>query len=79
LACTAVELLLGRPPFSGETWMELVDAHLNQPVPSYSRKVAWVPRLFDSWLHRALAKIPDSRYDSCTELIEQLRRALASD
>jgi serine/threonine protein kinase len=79
LACTAVELLLGRPPFSAETWMELVDAHLNRPVPSYSRKIAWVPRLFDSWLHRALAKIPDSRYDSCAELIGQLRRALASD
>lgn len=79
LACTAVELLLGRPPFSGDTWMELVDAHLNRRVPSYSRKIAWVPRLFDSWLHRALAKIPDSRFDSCTELIEQLRRALAGD
>lgn len=79
LACTAVELLLGRPPFSGETWMELVDAHLNRPVPSYSRKIAWVPRLFDSWVHRALAKVPESRYDSCTELIEQLRRALGSD
>ncbi len=31
-----------------ETWMELVDAHLNRPVPSYSRKIAGVPRLFDS-------------------------------
>ncbi|MGZ6779863.1 MAG: protein kinase domain-containing protein, partial [Mycobacterium sp.] len=78
LACTAVELLIGRPPFSAETWMELVDAHLNQPVPSFSDKIAWVPRLFDSWLHRALAKIPESRYDSCTELIAKLGRALGS-
>jgi serine/threonine protein kinase len=77
LACTAVELLLGAPPYSGAgTWMQLVDAHLNRPVPSYSDKIAWVPRRFDSWLHRALAKLPDSRYDSCTELIEQLTRAL---
>jgi serine/threonine-protein kinase len=76
LACTAVELLIGKPPYSAETWMELVDAHLSRPVPSYSNKIAWVPRLFDTWLHRALAKIPDSRYDSCTELIEALSRAL---
>lgn len=76
LACTAVELLIGDPPYSGETWMELVDAHLSKPVPSYSNDIAWVPRLFDTWLHRALAKIPESRYDTCTELIEQLRRAL---
>ena len=77
LACTAVELLLGAPPYAeAGTWMELVDAHLNRPVPSYWHKIAWVPRLFDSWLHRALAKMPEGRYDSCTELIEQLRRAL---
>lgn len=77
LACTAVELLIGRPPFSAETRMELVDAHLSQPVPSFSHEIAWVPRLFDSWLHRALAKIPDSRYDSCKELVAKLTRALA--
>ncbi|WP_123023227.1 serine/threonine-protein kinase [Mycolicibacterium stellerae] len=77
LACTAVELLLGRPPYTGATWMELVDAHLNRPAPSYSHKIAWVPRSFDSVLHRALAKIPDSRYDSCTELIERLSDTLA--
>jgi serine/threonine-protein kinase len=77
LACTAVELLIGTPPFTAETWMELVDAHLSRPVPSYSNKIDWVPRLFDTWLHRALAKIPDSRYDSCTELVDQLRRALS--
>lgn len=79
LACTAVELLIGRPPYQGATWMELVDAHLNRPVPSFSRKIAWVPRLFDSWLHRALAKIPDSRYDSCTEMIEHLSHALGAN
>ena len=37
LACTAVELLLGAPPFSAETPMELMDAHLSRPVPSFSR------------------------------------------
>ena len=58
--------------------MELVDAHLNQHVPSFSRKIAWVPRVFDSVLGRALAKIPDSRYDSCSEFVAQLTRALGS-
>ena len=36
LACTAVELLIGAPPFSGDTSMELMDAHLSWPVPGYS-------------------------------------------
>lgn len=76
LACTAVELLIGAPPFSADTPMELVDAHLSQPVPGYSREIAWVPRVFDSVLGRALAKIPESRYDSCSEFVAQLARAL---
>ncbi|GFG55608.1 serine/threonine protein kinase [Mycolicibacterium agri] len=76
LAVTAVELLLGAPPFTAENPMELVDAHLNQPVPDYSDKIDWVPRIFDSVLGRALAKIPESRYDTCAELIAQLTHAL---
>lgn len=76
LACTAVELLIGTPPYTAETWMELVDAHLSKPIPNYSDKIAWVPRSFDTWLHRALAKMPESRFDSCTELIDQLNHAL---
>lgn len=77
LACTAVELLLGAPPYSADTWMALVDAHLSKPVPSFSRKFGWVPRLFDSVMGRALAKLPDSRYDSCSEFVAQLTRALS--
>lgn len=77
LACTAVELLLGAPPFTADTHMGLVDAHLNSPVPDYSDKIDWVPRIFDSVLGRAMAKIPESRYDSCTELVTQLTRALS--
>jgi serine/threonine-protein kinase len=77
LACTAVELLLGAPPYSGaHTWMELVDEILTRPVPSFSRKNAWLPRAFDSVMSRALAKIPDSRYDSCAEFVAHLAHAL---
>ena len=76
LACTSVELLLGAPPFAADTPMGLVDAHLSHPVPSFSRKVTWVPRAFDTVMARALAKIPESRYDSCSELVAHLIRAL---
>jgi serine/threonine-protein kinase len=77
LACTAVELLLGAPPYAGaHTWMELVDEILTRPVPNFSRKNTWLPRAFDSVMSRALAKIPDSRYDSCSEFVAHLAHAL---
>jgi serine/threonine protein kinase len=76
LACTAVELLTGSPPFHAHTSMALVNAHLNSPVPKYSRHLDWVPRAFDSILAKAMAKSPDLRYQSCSEFISLITRAI---
>lgn len=76
LACTAVELLTGTPPFKAETAAELVDAHLRRIPPPISRDIDWLPRAFDTVLGRGMAKIPEKRYRTCTELIENLVRAL---
>lgn len=76
LACTAVELLTGAPPFHANTPMALVNAHLNSPVPKYSRRVDWLPRAFDSILAKAMAKSPDLRYQSCSEFISLITRAI---
>lgn len=78
LACTAAELLTGSTPFTPESAATLVDAHLHHPPPAMSRDIDWLPRAFDSVLSRAMAKIPQARYGSCTELVEQLCRVLAS-
>jgi serine/threonine-protein kinase len=56
--------------------MSLVDAHLNSPVPKYSRHLDWVPRAFDSILAKAMAKSPDLRYQSCSEFISLITRAI---
>jgi serine/threonine-protein kinase len=76
LACTTVELLMGAPPFLAHTSMALVDAHLNSPIPKYSRRVEWVPRAFDSILAKAMAKSPDLRYQSCSEFISLVTHAI---
>lgn len=76
LACTAVELLTGTPPFDADTAAELVDAHLHRIPPAISRDVDWLPRTFDTVLGRGMAKIPEKRYRTCTELIENIARAL---
>ncbi|WP_193047872.1 serine/threonine-protein kinase [Mycolicibacterium baixiangningiae] len=76
LACTAVEVICGAPPFRTKTAMELMDAHLRRPPPQLSRKLSWIPRAFDSILAKALAKNPESRYQSCEEMIRLLSRTL---
>lgn len=76
LACTAFELITGTTPFTANTSMGLVDAQLNDPPPKLSRKVSWLPHAFDSIMAKALAKDPDIRYDSCSEFVGILTRAL---
>jgi serine/threonine protein kinase len=77
LACTAFELIIGSPPFTGTTSMSLVDDQLNSPPPKVSRRIDWVPHAFDSMMSKALAKTPDNRYESCTEFISLIARVLA--
>jgi serine/threonine protein kinase len=78
LACTAVELLTGAPPFSAHTSWGLMDDQLNRPVPQFSRRYGWLPRAFDGILAKAMAKDPDLRYDTCGEFVDLVRDALAS-
>lgn len=76
LACTAVELLTGATPFRAATPMALVNAHLNGRIPMYSHSYAWLPRAFDSILAKALAKTPGFRYQTCSEFIAFITRAI---
>jgi serine/threonine protein kinase len=76
LACTAFELITGSPPFTATTSMGLVDEHLHSPPPRLSRKVDWLPHAFDSVISKALAKSVDNRYESCSEFVSLITRAL---
>lgn len=72
LACTALELFTGTPPFVCDNPLALVDAHMHQPPPEVSKTTPWLSRSFDMVLARAIAKDPDRRYASCTELVHHL-------
>jgi eukaryotic-like serine/threonine-protein kinase len=76
LACTAVELITGKPPFVAPTPLALVDAQLHHAPPRVSHTVAWIPRAFDSILAKAMHKDPEARYESCSEFVRLITRAL---
>lgn len=76
LACTAVEAITGAPPFTAHTSMGLIDQHLRRPPPRLARRIAWLPHAFDSIIAKALAKSPERRYQTCSELIRLITRTL---
>jgi serine/threonine protein kinase len=76
LACTAFELLSGRPPFSQEEASAVLYAQLKEPPPRLAPRRAGLPAAVDDVLLRALAKAPEERYASCGEFADALRMAL---
>jgi serine/threonine-protein kinase len=76
LACTAFELITGSPPFTATTSMGLADEQLHSPPPKLSGKIDWLPHAFDSVMSKGLAKAADNRYESCSEFISLITRAV---
>jgi hypothetical protein len=62
LGCTLYALLTGRPPFVGDTVVQVVLAHVeNQPRPLHERRPD-VPRELSAVVAKMLAKDPAKRY-----------------
>ncbi len=75
-ACTAFELLTGRPVFEGNDVYTVLLAHIHHaPRPISSLRPELAP--LDAVLVRALAKDPAERYASATEMVAALEVAAA--
>ena len=73
LGCTLYFLLLGRPPFGGDTMAKKILAHRDQPIPSLKAMRSDVPEALDVIFRRMMAKNPLDRQQSMAELIDELR------
>lgn len=77
LACTALEVLTGLTPYAADNPSDLIDAHLHRPPPDVSATVPWLTRSFDVVFARSIAKDPDRRYESCSEMIHHISAAIS--
>ncbi|MGW4379210.1 serine/threonine-protein kinase [Kitasatospora sp. NPDC004531] len=75
LGCVVYEMLTGGPPFRRDDDLALLWAHLNDPPPDVLEQRADLPDEVGAVLRRAMAKRPESRYDSCLEFVAALRTA----
>jgi eukaryotic-like serine/threonine-protein kinase len=72
LGVLAYEMLAGRTPFNGDSAADVIGALLLLE-PASLRETADVPEALERVVMRALRKDPDQRYQSCPELLDDLR------
>jgi Serine/threonine protein kinase len=72
LGIVAYEIITGRVPFYGAT-PQLIVAHAQQEPPPPSSVMGALPDELDTIFARALAKKPQTRYQTGTALVEALR------
>jgi len=72
LGCTLHYLLTGAPVYDGGTPMERLLAHRERPVPRLSSVCPEVPPQLDAIFARLLAKKPEDRYQSVSEVLREL-------
>jgi eukaryotic-like serine/threonine-protein kinase len=65
------EMLVGKRPFTGDTVSGIVTKHLSEPPPPLPPSLT-IPRRVTTAIMRALAKDPDERPQTATELGRQL-------
>ncbi len=72
LGCTLYFLLVGRPPYQGQTMMATLLMHREAPIPSLRSVRRDVPVDLDLICRRMLAKSPADRYPTMTEVLRDL-------
>jgi eukaryotic-like serine/threonine-protein kinase len=77
LGVVLYEMLAGRAPFTGETPLAVAYKHVREDPAAPSTVNPDVPKGLDSITMKALAKNPDNRFSSATEMQEDLERFLA--
>ena len=63
------EMLTGRKPFTGATAMEVLQQHVNSPLPPLPHSLS----RYDTFLHKLVAKNRNERYGSADEIIAALQ------
>lgn len=67
------EMLTGRIPFSGDNPTKLMMSHVMEPVPAIQKVNPALPSACNELIGRAMAKKPDERFPTASDLSEALK------
>ena len=73
LGAIAFEMLTGSPPYQGSGTFEILQQHLDAPVPKVRDRRADVPAWLDTAVQKALAKKIGGRFETVAKLLDALR------
>lgn len=77
LGCTLFTLVTGATPYSGPNPLAIMNKQINDPPPDPRAVTPTLPAAFTVLIELMMAKNPNDRYQTCTELIADLERVQA--
>ncbi len=75
LGCTLFFLVMARPPYGGETPMETLLLHKQEPIPSLLQLHTDMPYELDDIYKRMVAKLPNERFATMSVLVRAFERS----
>ena len=72
LGCTFYALLVGKPPFEGNTMLEVITKHRVEKIVRPERIISGLPSVLGDMIEKMTAKKPEDRYQDLEELIHEL-------
>jgi serine/threonine protein kinase len=76
LGVVLYEMVTGRPPFEAETPMAVMIKHMTEPLPLPSTLNPNLSPAVERVILKALAKEPEARYQSVTDMVRVLQEAV---
>ena len=73
------ECLTGKLPFKGENAVEIAIKQMKEKIPSLCAQNELIPQSIENIVLKACAKNPKNRYDSVSEMYEDLKTALSDE
>ncbi len=79
LGATLFTLVVGQPPYVRDTPIDVITAHLREPVPSVKARRPSVTDALDGFVSRMMAKDPRERFSNYQQLLGELETVLAHE